>query len=212
MEGMGMTEKPHKFTGEEAPNGALQLGFPSGMPCALFLCSTCGTAFKSKDCAEKCCACMHCGLPCPGERNHSLCSSAYRDKRDSEILDKAELVEWDGCAIYFNEHVYYDLEELIGEIEGDGGEVPEFIFATKTQPFFLNIDHALESACEDGYEDIAEHLEGVDELRAAVAKFNDRNKERVSLFEDPKRKIRLRRSDDLSEFYDGPEPVEEQQA
>lgn len=191
-------QKPNKFEGEEAPDGAVQLGFPSGMPCALFLCSACGTAFKTKDCAEKCCVCTYCGLPCPGENYHSPCYSAYRDKREGEILDKAELVEWDGCPIYYNEHVYCDLAELIEELEGDDLEVPEFICATKAQPFFLNIDHALESACEDAFEDIADHLEGVAELRAAVAAFNERNKERVSLYEDPKRKIRLRAASEVT--------------
>lgn len=69
---------------------------------------------------------------------------------------------------------------------------PEFAFCAFGKPFKLSLEGALESECEDMYEDAYTDLNGVKELQAAVDVFNEANKGVISYEVDYNRKVRLR--------------------
>lgn len=192
---------------------AIFLHKPDGTPTKWSMCSECGTVASpgNFDISQKCCTCYDCGEPLPKDERtryaegkgyslyHRECERQRRIKHDMKALDKAELVaDYDGPVYYegrrgsYGDGYFENVHELaeILDCDEDQSGRPEFAFCCEEIPFrMLDVDDIIQSACEEMDEDAAERLNGIDELKAAAAKFNEANKGVISWYEDRKRKV-----------------------
>jgi len=186
------TPKPNTL-GVDCVEGVIQLALPDGRPTQeAWLCSACTRVWTDKDSASRCCTCSYCGsfkTWTSGATVHLECQVQKSKEADRVALEKAELVEWDGGPIYFDDKVYDSPEDVLDAFLE--GHAPEFIFATEQTNFFFDLDGALENACDQHHDDMRDNLEGIDELQSAVDKFNEQNSGNFSVTEDRSKKIRL---------------------
>lgn len=194
---------------------AIYLHKPDGTATKWSMCSECGQVAcpGNFDISERCCTCYDCGKPLPKDERiryaegkgyslyHRECERQRYQKRMAEQLEKAELVaDYDGPVCFEGRHGSYgdgyfsDVHELAESLDDDEDQSfrPAFAFCCKEVPFrMLDVSNMLESACEEMDEDAAERLTGIEELEAAVAKFNEANKGVIAWYEDRKRKVRI---------------------
>ena len=188
-----------------------QLFKEDGKPTNVHACGVCNKVKANRDAAEECCVqppCSYCGEPVDrakesGQRFHWVCWRDNARAREIERLEKAELVEYDGGWLYADhlpggqDGYYSDMDELldcVADYVPDEDEANEplvmFAFCTYPQRYDLDLGRILENACDDGYEDMEDHLSGVKELSAAIDAFNERNKVALtSYMVDYKRKV-----------------------
>ena len=182
-----------------------------GTPLKNFVCGVCHTVKRDEPSAEECCVqppCTYCGEPVDRVKEHyqKYHWKCWRDdarNREMERLEKATLVEYDGSFLYAEhlpggrEGYYTDMEELldeIGDYESEDEDAPLVMFAFCTNPQRHDIDlgRVLENACDDGYEDMEDHLSGVEELGAAIDAFNEKNRQALTSYcVDYKRKVAI---------------------
>lgn len=117
--------------------------------------------------------------------------SAQQDQKRFEKAEKLKEEDWNGpvyCdSLGYNEGYFNDLNDLHEYLEGwedDEGDksIIEFVWTCEVNPScVLNVDSILESATEEAHESFDyRDLHGLDELRAAVDKFNKLNENEVS--------------------------------
>lgn len=128
------------------------------------------------------------------EKLNKDASYRYTEIREKEQFDRAEKLkeeDWSGPVYcdgygwndgYFNDLAdFYDTVNDQNEYEGDN-TLPKFVWTCNVTPTInLNIDQILESQMEEAHESFDyRDLHGLDELRAAVDKFNKLNEANVS--------------------------------
>jgi hypothetical protein len=153
--------------------------------------------------AETCCTCHVCGQPGPGivgiGKAHSECLREMWDRREADRLERAEEVPYESGFVYSEWHGhregYFDSMEDLCEwlsSEREPDDWPEYVFACKATRHRLDLNRALEDACQDGYEEMGDGLVLPPELEAAVEKFNDDNEAALTSWgQDTKRKHRV---------------------
>lgn len=100
----------------------------------------------------------------------------------------------------FYENGYFDtavdaLEELDYHDAEKDGPAPEWAFATTCEIRTLDIEKAVQQLCEDGYDDMGEHLSSWREVSDAAAKWSKRNEGALTVYHpDYTRKINLERA------------------
>lgn len=181
----------------------------------VYQCGYCRRIHIDPNLAEQCCKCGKCKkhikyifpynphIPeCCREcseiarKEQSEKHSRIAAEKDAATMAKAELVEYKyGEPVFWLEinEFYRDMEELLDRYDDD--ELPEFVCPCK--PFIHEIPdvkHIVEQMVEDEmYEDFDYlRLDGIEELDAALKKFNELNKEKLTVFEaDTKRKVKV---------------------
>jgi hypothetical protein len=194
----------------EARRAAVLL--PNGQEGVIWFCGRCGIGFQgeaSQDVAEHHCTCRYCGQPTEGPRggdiggSHAECWRKEQHDRYIKRLDAAEKLDLWGGWVYAegfgcNDGFFDSLGTMVEELEDNTPpeEWPEYAFICNEQPFGgIDLTSVLESCTDDMYEDAADDLKGVDELRAAIDRFNDINKELHSYQPDYKRAVRVPRGE-----------------
>lgn len=187
---------------------AIELFVQSGKSAGVFACGECKIVSKTQADADQCCdwKCSNCGVKT--ERFSTRCDdcwSVIRAEGHAKRLAAAELVTayggWvccdSGCGSqdgYFpsiEDYVDYIYDEGWGDPESDESpEWPEFVYCCTTEVKSIDADYVIEHLCEEGYEEMSEHLAGLDELRAAIDAFNSLNRESLACYHiDYKKKI-----------------------
>ena len=119
----------------------------------LYVCKHCENCYKSRcDCKES-----------QDERDNEF--RAKQAQKDFEAYQKAEKInhkEYDGYyMVGSDEHLktQEDLETWIYDKLSDGEEVPEYLWAVEGTPHFsVDLLDVINDKCEDGYEDMFDHL------------------------------------------------------
>jgi hypothetical protein len=179
----------------------IKIGFTlqDGREVTVHFCRVCGKGFggfendAGKSLAEKCCTCSYCNKPIdPADRRmrHKECEDKYQAELEAERIAKAEKLEtWDGWVYYgraqdHNEGYFEDIGQLVEYLEEEEIPIekwPEFVFICKKIPYKgINLDSLLEQSIDDMYEDAMDDLRGVDELQAAINRFNEINNDLCS--------------------------------
>lgn len=127
-----------------------------------YICTDCGTAFSSKDVAEKCCStkkCDICGNDLPKKSHYFRCESCRKTAR----FEKATKIKYSDYKVpmFYDEQSdqYFDSYEDMVEYyennlcEGEELVLPKYVFGCKENIFKINIENAVESAIEDMYDD-----------------------------------------------------------
>ena len=137
-------------------------------------------------------ACEDCGEECsPYQWYCSKCLSSRNVDREDVKLAKAEVIENYPCdqGVVSNGNYYHCIDDFIDHCESNEYDIPDRVWATEPRPFQLNADDILEHAFEewsDGCEDAEPYYSGEEEFRAAVAAFNEANKDKLLYFETNK--------------------------
>jgi hypothetical protein len=176
-----------------------------------FACGTCGILFTTKkddltDVDEaKSAATQHCVRSCacgkPLDYHYYIickdCRAAKEAEKEKARFEKATKVtieDYDG-PVFWNDKFFSDVDSLLDDLENDGVDVPEYVWATAPQNFELSASDILERELErqDMHEDAWDHIgkKAVDTLQAY---FDVWCKEvgLVSYFEDTTRAVLLR--------------------
>ena len=171
---------------------ATELFHQDGKSAGVFYCSECRNVAKNSDDADKCCKptlCQHCGKP-SGHRFWTCCDACSKLKSiqaEQDRFDKAKkLTEWDGWVfsegLGFREGFFESLSDLLDQLEDD--EVPKYVWACDPDHFaFARVDDVIRPILENesAYEGFdSDDLSGIEELKAAIEKFNEANKHIVS--------------------------------
>jgi len=171
---------------------------------------------STKEAADICCDpngrmyCFTCKAICMGVQ-HGECKLC-RDKADAKrreeraISDRKRLENAQDVTDSYDGPVYID------GYSGDWGEgffssveavhdyldhleivdLPEFAFCCESRIERLDLDFVIENLCSDGYEDMENRLTIPESLKAAVAEFNELNRDDLTVWNtDYKRKVRL---------------------
>lgn len=169
---------------------AQELFLASGRSAGVWFCEQCRTVQKSRELADKCCTpnkCRHCGNDC--EKYWTACKNcldADSVEKERQRFEKAEKVrEFDGMVFlegFGFQNGYFDsVADFIDWWEGEHGDdvkMPEYVWACTSRPSCrIDLDRVIEDATQDAHDEYdPEKLTGVDELRAAIDRFNEVNK------------------------------------
>ena len=186
---------------------AYKLLSPSGMEIG----SACGVCHQiaapgNYDISEKCCTCYECGKPLSDKDRrsrslyHDACDKQMRVRWQQERLDKAKLVnDYDGPVYLegigrgsYGDGYFSDVHELAESIptavETDG---TRFAFCCESRNTSLDFDSIIENLAEEMFEDAADSLNGLDELREAIDAFNLANESVITWDVDYERKVAI---------------------
>jgi len=172
---------------------ATELFLKDGRPAGIFFCEKCRNVARNKETADLCCdwhyKCKECGEKV--EQIHwtvcRKCEGLARIKKENERFNKADKVtEWSG-AVYLegtgNDGFHASLSDLIDELSDEWeGEWPKYAWTCKNDHFVCaDIEDIFSSMEGDAPTDFDFHdLDGIPELKAAIEKFNEENKDVVS--------------------------------
>jgi len=112
-----------------------------------------------------------------------------------ERLESATKLEsWEGWV--WDENRYFSsVDDYVEHLERnfeDPEDWPEFVYVAESRPgVVLKAEQILENACDDGYEDMMDHLKGVAELEAAIKAFNETNADIIVYDGDWSRAVRV---------------------
>lgn len=184
---------------------AQELHLGNGKSTGIFFCGKCRHVASSKESAEECCAppkCKTCGEV--SENRHlecRKCTEARFEREERERFEKAEKVDGSKYAgwVYadnlsnHNNGYFESIEEIFDLYAED--EWPEYVWCCDEVQFVCaSFDDAIEGCFDRAPEDWdSDELEGVDELKAAIEKFNAANAKLKSYHPDYSRAIVLKK-------------------
>lgn len=173
---------------------SIELYHQDGTSSGVFYCTKCRCVNRSKEEADKCCEptkCQHCGAE-TGIRFYLTCEKcerANRAKLEADRFEKAKkLTEWDGW-VYLegtgSDGYSESLDDFWDNWENDhaeGDEKPKYVWSCKKNHFAVaDVSDITDRICESAYSDFdPDDLNGLDDLKAAIDKFNEANKDVVS--------------------------------
>lgn len=132
-------------------------------------------------------------------KNASAAWSAHQEQQRFEKAEKIAAADYDGWVFLegagYNEGYFESVEYLKEWIEegSDNPEYPKYVWACIGRPIVnLDFDNCLPSIYNNAYEGFeADDLSGLEELEAALEKFNEVNKNLKCYYPDYKRVIVL---------------------
>ena len=168
---------------------ATELFHKDGKPAGLFYCEKCRMMAQNRETAEQCCQnykCSVCGRD-TGERHWLICEECRRAddaRKEREHFEKAEKLHSCDGPVWHGDEFYQDLETMLDMLDGD--PLPKYVWASNENHFVHACVEDITGCMEgDAYEDWdPETLNGLDELKVALDKFNEANKEVVSYTPD----------------------------
>jgi hypothetical protein len=123
------------------------------------------------------------------DRLNKEANNRYSEVREKERFEKAIKIpesEWAG-SVYseghgWNDGYFNDIDDLKECLEDEDAAEIEYVWACDEEAScYLDLDRILESATEDTHEDFRiDDLNGLEELKLAINKFNELNKDQVS--------------------------------
>lgn len=164
-------------------------------PTGVWFCDKCKVVHRSEREANQCCLnyqCNRCNQD-TGSRMWLVCEECRKKEelqKEKARFDKAEkLTVWDDwvyCEGHGRDGYCESLDELKDECESEGWELPEYVWACEAKRFVqADLSDITQRISEDGPEDWdSEDLEGLEELKAALAVFNAANIEKVAYWPD----------------------------
>lgn len=173
---------------------ATELFLKDGKDAGIFFCEKCRQVAASQYLADRCCKeylCSKCGNATGGRiwLVCDACRAADESAKERERFEKAEkLTAWDGWVYLegtgregYSESLS-DFYDNWGDNHDEGGEPPKYVWACQPRKIVkAHLDDILEPMMDDAYEDFdPETLNGLDELQAALDKFNAANKGAIS--------------------------------
>ena len=175
---------------------AIELYHQDGKSAGVHYCEKCRCVKRTREEADKCCEptkCQYCGKE-TGRQYYLACEScdrANQEKNERERFEKAKKLtqsEWDGWVYLdgtgrdgYSESLsdFWDNWELDHD---EGDEKPEYVWACKKNHFAVaDVSDITERIGANAYDDFDTcDLNGLDDLKAAIEKFNEANKDVVS--------------------------------
>lgn len=164
----------------------------NGKFAGVYYCGKCNIVHRGKVAADECCKdwrCKRCNVEC--DKFRTLCKDCWhldRNEKDAAVMEKAELVEGYNGFVHSlklagpQDGYFPDLDELIEYCETHDIEPPEFVHCCKPTVLCVHVSDILERLEDNGYEEMTEHAVGVDELRDAVAAFNEANRQTFTVW------------------------------
>jgi hypothetical protein len=157
----------------------------------IWYCGQCRIVHKEMAQAEQCCrpyTCRTCGKEAP--KYYTICMECQTSAmliKEAERFEKAEkLTEWDGPvqtdAVGWNDGFFASLDDLLEYLADweDNHEEPKptYAWACDSRPTCaLDVGRIIDDATQEAHEDFnTDSLKGVEELRAAIDRFNEANK------------------------------------
>lgn len=161
------------------------------------ICGECDYIKNSKQFAYDCCRQFVCEK-CDKDtyQYQSLCSSC-RDKANMDAREEIPSEGFEGPVYCEGSDRWFEsydeaiehFQDLVGDEES---YIPEFVLpAEKVRVPNIDAEDILENFCSDLFEDAQDHLNGTEELEAAIKKFNEANNTVFQWEQIPKKKIRL---------------------
>lgn len=178
---------------------AQELFLKGGKSVGVFFCGECRNVRPSQELAEQCCQnykCRHCQAD-TGGRTSLICDACWKIERAEEErgrFEKSEkLTAWDGwvfCDSVAHTTGYFkNIAELLERCTD--GVVPEYAWTcTETQFVQAHVSDIIGGMEGDAPEDFDfADLDGLDELKAALQKFNEVNAGKICFMPDYKRSV-----------------------
>lgn len=144
------------------------------------------------------------------EKINKHANGVWRDKKEAALYEKAEkvaAVDYDGWVFHegssYNDGYFESVDEYHSWVEDDNeGFEPDdeeyikradYVWAVNERPVcHLNLDRILERATEEAYEDFEiDRLKGTEELKIAIDKFNELNKDHLVYEQNTKKVVLL---------------------
>lgn len=201
---------------------AFELYNEKGKPCGVWCCGKCRKLVLSpiwspsskeprstKEAAEKCCTPPLCDCGKPSEYSHggeckecrsvrwSIERAEQLERRLAAATDVTEGYEGPVCIDDSTRgdmgDGFFSSAEVAAEyLEDDEDLGEQWAFACTAEVRGIDLDRALEQACDDGYEDMGDRIEIPQSLRDAVDAFNKENERALTLWNvDYSRKVRI---------------------
>ncbi len=184
---------------------ATELFLRDGTPANVWFCGKCHLVKVSSEQAEQCCEpykCKYCGKE-SGRQYLMVCRPCEEEnnlKTEAERFDKAEKVtSWDGWIFHEgtgNDGYSVSVQEFLEDWKdsaAEGDELPKYVWACKPNYFVrAQVGDIMERLADDAYDDFDEDdLNGLDDLKAAIERFNEANKGICSYAPDYKTAVLL---------------------
>lgn len=180
---------------------ATELYLKDGRSAGIFFCEKCKIVAHSKSLAEQCCnnyKCQDCGND-TGSRLWLVCDRC-RDmreiKREQERYEKADKVtEWAGW-VFDGSDYFESIDDMAERYEDDSRELPDYVWACECNHFVhADVSDITERMADNAYEDWEpDTLAGLNELKSALGKFNDQNKDVCSYSPDYTKAVLIKQS------------------
>ena len=168
---------------------AIELFHQDGQPAGIWYCSQCRAVFPEKGQAEAChgtrlCACGKLAANRYSESCQECESKAWRERMVREEMERYEkatkvpAAKWNGDQVFWDGCYFETVDEAIEHAESGGMPTPKYIWAARNQGVpRADIEDLLTNVLDSMWEDAdMDDLNGVQELEAAIAVFNEANK------------------------------------
>lgn len=133
------------------------------------------------------------------EKINKHCLNLTSDRKESEAFEKSKKINESEYNDYFfyNDKYYYDFGEFRYQIIDEEGNLPEFVWATKTRKILTptRVNEIFENDIDNnGFEGLdMDYFDGVEELQSALDKFVKINEDKVSYSPDYSTSIILKK-------------------
>lgn len=129
-----------------------------------------GTIIKCKDCYDGVITvCEKCGKPTRGSCNSYNCVIDRAKKREEERLSKAIKANYEDVPAEHKEMMYHELfpnnygyfsdfEEFVEYCEGEGIELPAYVWSTEKTKLTIDADSIVSNACDELHEDAYDNI------------------------------------------------------
>lgn len=174
---------------------AKQLFSADGTPCTVWQCGKCARFYGEKEAysSEWCCTCRTCGAEIGDAKwECDKCWISNTSKRNMERLESAtELVGYAGPVVSGIDAFYPSVEEYADMCDSGLGDLPEFVHTCTIHHYHISLDDVIQDLHKEASLEDEQELSGVEELRAAVDKFNKANEDKEYWRENSKHKVRV---------------------
>lgn len=191
---------------------ATELFLKDGRTSGIYFCGECRIVHPSEDRANKCCTnpeCSKCGVD-TGERYYTVCEPCRRaeeTRNEQERFEKAEKIssdKWGGWVFLegagYNNGYFESVSDYLDWHDGNSEDpLPEYLWTCTETPFVVAyLDDVIENVlnqegCPEDFD--PDDINGIDELKAAIKKFNEDNEGTLSYFPDYKKAVLIKKEE-----------------
>jgi len=174
---------------------ATELYLADGRHTGVYYCEQCKVTHHTKEFAEVCCnpAKCVCGADCSQYRTkcNACIDLELKEKEKARFVAAEKVTDWNGPVFDESTDEYYS--SVCDFIEQNDDYECKYLWTCFSTPVCsLDYDTIIENATDEAYEDFEPGcLDGDEELKAALEKFNEINKSHVSWFPNYKLAVLL---------------------